>query len=42
LLASIDEQDADAEYTAILQALVTRDRLEFPCDLPPRAFANRR
>jgi tRNA(Phe) wybutosine-synthesizing methylase Tyw3 len=29
LLASVDEQDADAEFAGILQALVNRDRLEF-------------
>jgi hypothetical protein len=29
LLGSIDEQDADAEFTGILQAPMTRDRLEF-------------
>jgi hypothetical protein len=29
LLASVDEQDADAEFAGIVQALVNRDRLEF-------------
>jgi len=29
LLASAGEQDADAEFTGILQALVNRDRPEF-------------
>ena len=29
ILGSVDEQDVDAELTGTLQALVTRDRLEF-------------